>query len=193
MQQPEGTRRQVLEAAFATLREDGFAGTTSRAIADRGGFNPALVFYYFGSMDALLLAALDWTNERRLEAYRTALANDPTIEDVVGAVTELYREDMASGHVAVVSQMVAGGMTRPELASEVVQRMRPWLGLCEEVLERVLDGSPLADAIPSRELAATVVTFYLGANVLTHLDPTALPADELLARLAWLKPLLEPQ
>ena len=71
------TKQRVVAAALETLREEGFAGTTTRAIARRGGFNQALVFYYFGSMDALLLAALDSTNEQRLEAYRSALADAP--------------------------------------------------------------------------------------------------------------------
>src|SRR3954463_14280312 len=70
MQAPDGTRNQILRAAFDTLEDKGFAAATSRAVAERGGFNQALVFYYFGSMDALLLAALDWTNERRREPVR---------------------------------------------------------------------------------------------------------------------------
>jgi AcrR family transcriptional regulator len=34
----QGTRHQIVEAALATLKEEGFAGATSRAIARRGGF-----------------------------------------------------------------------------------------------------------------------------------------------------------
>ena len=63
MQAADSTRQQILQAAFDTLRDRGFAAATSRAVAERGGFNQALVFYYFGSMDTLLLASLDWTNE----------------------------------------------------------------------------------------------------------------------------------
>jgi AcrR family transcriptional regulator len=190
MQDPEGTRRQVLEAALATLKEVGFAGATSRAIAERGNFNSALVFYYFGSMDALLLAALDWTSEHRLTAYREVLAGATTIDDVLAQATRLYREDIASGHVAVVSQMIAGGVARPELAGEIVARLRPWVELCEEVVERTMGGSALSDLAPPRELASALVTFYLGANLLTHLDPSAHPAETLLDRLETIKPLL---
>ena len=169
--EPEGTRDQILAAALATLREDGFAAATSRAVAARGGFNQALVFYYFGSMDALLLAALDRTSEERLAAYRAALADARSLDDVVTMATRLYREDRDSGHIDVVSQMIAGSIARPELAPQMIERMQPWIDLSEEVLGRVAGETPIGAAIPTRELAYAVVTFYLGANLLTHLDP----------------------
>ncbi len=190
MQTPEGTRLQIVEAAFETLKAEGFTGTTSRAVAARGGFNPALIFYYFGSMDALLLATVDWTSERRLEAYRAAVADASTVEQLIAATTRLYREDRDSGHIAVVSQMIAGSIARPELAPEMIVRMQPWLELCEEVLDKILAGSPLATAIPTRELASAVVTFYLGANLLTHLDPDRARTDAVFARLEGLGPLV---
>ena len=189
MQAPDGTRNQILRAAFDTLEDKGFAAATSRAVAERGGFNQALVFYYFGSMDALLLAALDWTNERRLSAYRAALADAKTLDEVFATAARLFEEDRESGHVTVVSQMIAGSVARPELAPETLKRMQPWLELCEQTLERVLGTSALAQALPTRDLAYAVVNFYLGANVLTHLEGDRARADELLARLRALEPL----
>src|SRR3954447_22213170 len=115
MQAPDGTRNQILRAAFDTLEDKGFAAATSRAVAERGGFNQALIFYYFGSMDALLLEALDWTNERRLEKYRAELAETQSVDQVMAVIRRLYEEDRESGHITVVSQMIAGSVVRPEL------------------------------------------------------------------------------
>jgi AcrR family transcriptional regulator len=189
MQAPDGTKQQIVQAAFDTLRERGFAAASSRAVAERGGFNQALVFYYFGSMDALLLAALDWTNEQRLTIYREALAGAKTLDDLLTRAAPLFDEDRKTGHVTVVSQMIAGSVARPELASETLKRMEPWLELCEQTLGRVLGGSPLLQALPTRELAYAVVTFYLGANLLTHLEADRARADALLDRLRELEPL----
>jgi len=191
MQGVEGTRRQILEATLETLREEGFTGTTSRAVAGRGSFNPALIFYYFGSMDGVLLAALDWTSEQRLAAYREALAKAASIEEVVAETGRLYREDRDSGHITVISQMIAGSIARPELAPEMIVRMQPWIDLIEQVLQRLLSGSQLTAAIPSAELAYAVATFYLGANLLTHLDPDRERTDALFARLDEVQPLLD--
>jgi len=54
-------------AALETVKAAGFAGATTRAIARTGGFNQALIYYHFGSLDTLLLAALDHTSGERLE------------------------------------------------------------------------------------------------------------------------------
>ncbi len=47
----------ILAAARDAFAETGFAGTTIRAVARAADVDPALVYHYFGSKDALLDAA----------------------------------------------------------------------------------------------------------------------------------------
>ena len=187
---PEGTRRTIIEAAVETLKDEGFVGATSRAVAARGGFNPALIFYYYGSMDALLLAALDFTSEQRLTAYREAVSRAASLGELIAAAKRLYQEDRASGHITVVSQMIAGSITRPELAPEMIDRMQPWIDLCQDALRPLLMDMPFARTIDAEDLAYAVVTFYLGANLLTHLDPDRTRTDSLFSRIDELEPTL---
>ena len=42
------TKQGLVEAAIETLKAEGFAGASARAIAGRAGCNQALVFYHFG-------------------------------------------------------------------------------------------------------------------------------------------------
>ena len=63
-----GTKLQIVEAALETLKTKGFAGASAREIARTGGFNQALIFYHFGSVRNVLLAALDLVSERRMRA-----------------------------------------------------------------------------------------------------------------------------
>jgi AcrR family transcriptional regulator len=167
------TRQQIAAAALEALRTVGFAGATSRAIARIGGFNQALIFYHYGSVEQLLLAALDLTSEERMARYRTAVDGAGTLEELMHVARLIYREDSESGHVAVISQLVAGSMARPELAKGVVERVEPWVEFCEHAIRKVIAGSPLEDALPVRDLAYGAVSFYLGANLLTHLDGAA--------------------
>jgi len=51
------TKRSLVAAAIETLKTEGFAGASARAIAARAGCNQALIFYHFGSVVTLLLAA----------------------------------------------------------------------------------------------------------------------------------------
>ena len=183
------TRDRIVDAALETLKTEGFAGATSRAIARAGDFNQALIFYHFGTLDALLLAALDRTSEERLARYREAVAKATTAVELAEVAASVYREDRDRGHMTVVSQMIAGSVARPELAPEVLARMEPWIELCEEALAKALSDLPVADVVPLRELAYAVTTFYLGLNLLTHLDEDRERTEALVARLQLLAPL----
>ena len=185
----QSTRDQIARAALEALRTEGFAGATSRAIARIGGFNQALIFYHYGNLETLLLAALDLTGEERMARYTEALDGASTLEDLVRVARQIYREDSESGHVAVVSQMVAGSLARPELAKGVIERIEPWVAFCESAIRKVIAGSPLEGTVPTRELAYGVVSYYLGANLLTHLGGGA-RTDALFERAEELAPAL---
>ena len=184
------TRTRILDAALETLKEDGFSGASSRAIARRGDFNPALIFYHFGSLDDLLLAALDRTSRERLQRYREAIGEAETVEELVRAATQVYAEDRDSGHMSVVAQMIAASIARPELAPAMVSRMEPWIDLAEEGIGKLLSRLDVPELLPLREVAYASVTFYLGVNLLTHLDEDRTRTDALFARLQSLAPLL---
>ncbi len=164
------TRDRLVEAALTTLRTRGFPGTTARAIARAGKLNQALIFYHFGSLDRLLLAALDLTSARRLDRYQSALAEVTSLTDAIAVMSRLYAEDVEVGHVAAVQEMVAGGSSVPGLRPEVVARMEPWVRFAEGVIARLLKGTLLESVLPTRDFAYTAVALYFGIETLTHLD-----------------------
>jgi AcrR family transcriptional regulator len=186
----EATRERIVAAALKTLKDKGFAGATSRAIARTGDFNQALIYYHFGSVDDLLLAALDKTSAERLERYRAEVDKAETPEQLAEVAARVYKEDRDRGHMTVVSQMIAGSVARPELAPEMLARMEPWIELCEEALGKAFSSLPVAQVVPLRELAYALTTFYLGLNLLTHLDEDRERTEALVARLQGLAPLL---
>ncbi len=186
-----GTRLQIVEAALETLKREGFAGATSRAIARAGGFNQALIFYHFGSLDALLLAALDHTSAERLERYRKAVDEAGTVEELLSVAARVHAEDRRTGHTTVVAQMIAGSVARPELAPQMIARMEPWIDLCEQALAKALDRLRLTTPLPLRDIAYAVATFYLGVNLLTHLDERG-RIDRLFSRVESLAPIVAP-
>jgi AcrR family transcriptional regulator len=58
------------------MLEEGYAAATSRRVAAKAGVKPALVHYYFPSMDDLFLAVLRAGAEANLVRQREALADD---------------------------------------------------------------------------------------------------------------------
>jgi AcrR family transcriptional regulator len=183
------TKETMLDAAVRTVRDLGYAGTTSRAIAARGKFNQALIYYHYGSVDGLLLAALDALGAQRLQRYQRLVDDAESPEELLDAARRIYRADRRSGHVAFVSQLVAAGMAKPELGRQVLERMEPWIELAEDAVRKALRHTPL-EGLPVSELAYAVVTYYLGLNLLTELDPRRARADALLEQLRHALPLV---
>jgi len=175
----EGTRQRIVEAAVQTIKERGFAATSARAIAATGGFNQALVFYHFGSVNDLLVAALDRTSELRMARYKAAIDPVGTLPELLAVASEAYREDLAGGHIKVLAELIAGASAVPELKAQIAARMEPWITLTEEAVERVIAPSALAPLVASQDLAFAIVSLYLGAAMLTHLTDDPRPAESL--------------
>ena len=187
----EGTRQRIVEAAVQTIKERGFAATSARAIAATGGFNQALVFYHFGSVNDLLIAALDRTSEVRMARYRAAIDSVDTLPELLAVASEAYQEDLAGGHIKVLAEMIAGASAIPELGPAIGARMQPWVDFTEEAVVRVMAGSSLAPLVPSRDVAFAIVSLYLGAAMLTHLAGDPAPAESLFRTGTNVAPLLQ--
>jgi AcrR family transcriptional regulator len=187
---PGGTKEQVVEATLETLRRGGLKNASARAIARTGGFNSALIFYYFGSLDGVLLAALDASSAANLARYREALEGIDDAGELVATVLRLYREDVASGHSIVVAELIGASHARPELRPAIVERTRPWIDLIEATLRRVMAGSPLASLADPRDLASAVMATSLGINLFAYLDDDAGRVDDLFALAERLLPAL---
>jgi AcrR family transcriptional regulator len=175
------TRERVVRAALRTLAADGFAATSARAIAKRGGFAPGVIYYHFDDLEHLLLATLEWTSDLRLARYREELAGVTSAGELLRRLRALYAEDLAEGHVAAVQELVAGASSSPRLGPAIVERLRPWLRLTEEVARQFLAGTPLESVVPAAELSLAVVALYLGLETLTHLDRDRPGAESLFA------------
>jgi AcrR family transcriptional regulator len=187
----EGTRSRIVEAAVQTIKERGFAATSARAIAATGGFNQALVFYHFGSVNDLLIAALDHTSTVRMARYKAAIDSVDTLPELLAVASEAYQEDLAGGHIKVLAEMIAGASAMPELGPEIAARMQPWITFTEEAVIRVLAGSSVGPLVPSGDLAFAIVSLYLGAAMLTHLTGDAAPSESLFRTGAKVGPLFE--
>jgi AcrR family transcriptional regulator len=185
-----GTPRLLVDAAIETLREQGFAGASARAIAARAGCNQALIFYHFGSVANLLLAALDETSRRRMERYRASVEAAEDLTELARVAAEIYREDLDAGHITVLAQMIAAASSTPGLGPEVAARIAPWVDFTETTLQRVFGSAPIAQLVPARDLAFAVAALYLGVEMISQLDEDRAQAEALLAAAVRLSGLL---
>lgn len=70
------TRDMLIDATIQIMVEDGYAAATSRRVASEAGVKPALVHYYFPTMDELYLDVFRRGAATYLESQKQALASD---------------------------------------------------------------------------------------------------------------------
>ena len=117
----------------------------------RAGYSQALVFYHFGSVNDLLLAALDEVSARRMEAYRGLLDRATSVTALAESARAIFVEDLDAGYVRVLIEMITGAHAVPGLGDQVAERLRPWRDLAEDAVQRALGRSAAARLLPPAE------------------------------------------
>jgi AcrR family transcriptional regulator len=163
-QTERGASQRILEAAQTVLARDGFAALTARAIAAEAGTNLALLNYYFGSKEQLLLAIFDELDRQRLGRQREMYADraEPLSTKWRRAIA-YYRQDLSDGYVRVLQELTAYGYSNPVISSAVRDRMNEWRVLLEDVASSYLPA--LGIAVPSSMVASAVASLWYGMEV----------------------------
>jgi AcrR family transcriptional regulator len=177
------TRSTLISAAIETLKVDGSTGASARAIARRAGCNQGLVFYHFGSVANLLLAALDAVSADRLAQYGAAAALAQSPSDLANLAEVIFQEDLDAGHATVLVELISGASSMPGFGAEVATRIEAWTRFAQSAIDRSIDPRVLAVTAPSSELAYGVVAMYLGLEMLSHLNGDRSQALSLFGRL----------
>ena len=175
-----GTKLQIAEAALETLKTVGFAGASARVIAHQGGFNQALIFYHFGSVQSLLLAAFDLISERRMQEYGPQIEAAVSATELARLARQIYDDDLRRGYVTALGEMVAGGVSDPALGTAVATRIEPWIEMIAGKIEQLLSDSALRPLLPTQEVAFGIVAAYFGVDMLSHLKQDRSRAEALL-------------
>ncbi len=167
----DATKQRIIAAALECLRTNGVGGTSARAIARIGEFNQALIFYHFGSVTELLVAASTSESERRAARYAERLADVRTLPELVVVARALHDEETQQGSVAVLTQMMAAAAHSAELRQAVLDGFGPWMRLVEGAIDRVLADTPYAGLLPTNDLAFAISSLFLGVELVSSLDP----------------------
>jgi AcrR family transcriptional regulator len=189
--EPVDTKRRILDAAIDTLREDGFAVASARTIARRGDFNQALIFYHYGTLNGLVLAAFDEVTRARIERYVEVFEGPEYLATKLLAMRELYRDDRESGRLRVITEVIGGANLRPDLAPEVAARIDPWLDMTDGVVGDIIAKVGLAGVVEPRDAAFAISACFLGMDLLGNLGYDEARPERLMEIAATLAPMLE--
>lgn len=72
----------MLDACEEVLRDLGYGALTSRAVAERAGVKQRLVYYYFETMDELIVETFRRLKERDLQRMTDALAGNHSLREI---------------------------------------------------------------------------------------------------------------
>jgi AcrR family transcriptional regulator len=96
----EARRIQMLRAATELICERGFSETRISDVAKRAGVSSALVIYYFGTRDRLLVDALRFSEEAFYEAAEAMLAEVSSVRERISLLIEWTCIPSRDGEVA---------------------------------------------------------------------------------------------
>ena len=154
------TRDAILAAALRLLAREGYQGVTARQIAAEAGTNVALVNYYFGSKQNLLLALFDELDRDKLGRQQTMYAADVPLSAKWRQAVDFYRQDLEDGFVRMLQELIALGYGNPAIAERVRSHINDWNALLEEVAAAYLP--ELGIDLPPRLVVGAVTSLWQG-------------------------------
>jgi AcrR family transcriptional regulator len=166
------TKDKLLAAATESLRADGIAGLSARAIAARAAVNQALIFYHFGTVAELVDAACRRAVDDSAGFYREQFAAVTSLRELLALGRQLHEREKAIGNVAMMAQLMSGAQRDEALAGAARYAMTRWNREIEAVLERVLRGSPLAGLTDAGQLARAISAGFIGLELYEGIDPS---------------------
>jgi AcrR family transcriptional regulator len=152
-----------LDAAERLLIKEGAEGISTRQLAREAGQNHGLVHYYFGSVDELLLQALERFTNRVLDRQRAMYETDAPFADKWRAAMSYIEEDLASGYPKVWAELEALAWNKPDLRRRLRVVSDRWRSLLRDALSDAIDELGLEpDRFSAEALAALVMQFNKG-------------------------------
>jgi AcrR family transcriptional regulator len=150
----------LLDAAERLLVDVGYAGITTRRLAEEAGVNNGLVHYYFGSIENLLVRTLERFTDRLIARQRALYADPeiPFIEKWRTAMRFLLSEDVEYEKVWYELQALA--WNRPELRERVDHVNVEWRSVLIEALAKPRKRYGIE--MPLDALVSLVITFNEG-------------------------------
>jgi AcrR family transcriptional regulator len=140
--QDSATSNALLDATERVLRDEGYAAATSRRIAAEAGVKQQLVYYYFRTMDDLLLATFKRRTERALARLEQDVAADQPIQAIWKNLTTMVDGKLVFEFVALANRHEG---IRQEVARYMTQSRRMEASaIARQFSERGIEPGPIS-------------------------------------------------
>ena len=183
-----GTATAILEAARRCLLADGYSAMSTRKVATEAGVPLSQVHYHFGSKANLLLAVLADQDRRLIARQQHMYADDAPLWKRYEQACDFLEDDLESGYVRVLQEMIAAGWSTPAVAERVRAIQHGWIDLLTGVAEEAEQRFGSLGPFTARELATLVACAFVGGEELLLLgfDRQRVPVRSALRRVGQL-------
>ena len=179
------TEQRFLDAAERLLVTVGYAGITTRKLADEAGVNLGLVHYYFGSMEEVFLQVLERFTAQLIARQRAMYA-------APGPYIEKWREAMRyldddRPYQKIWWELQAMAWNRPEFRARVARVQRAWGDAMRDAVAEALERYKLDEGDFSTEAWITLIMTVNEGIILERLSGIDRGHRELLTAIdKWL-------
>jgi AcrR family transcriptional regulator len=156
------TATRILQAAYRRLATDGYARLNMRDVAAEAEVNHALIHYYFGSKDQLVIAVLDEANRQLLERQKQMYQTPGDFAAKWAQARAFYEQDLASGFVRVQMELWAASLSNAALRENFVPRFMAWHRVLEDAVRDALAHYQLDLPVSPEAIATWIVDFWFG-------------------------------
>lgn len=179
------TRTLIMEAARGRLLADGYAGLSTRKVAEQARVPVSQLHYHFGSKQGLILALFAEENQRRLDRQRGMYGEDLPLWRRYERACDFLEDDLDSGYVRVLQEMIAAGWSNRGVCEAVRELLSGWFRLLADVVREAGRRYGTLGPFTAEELAALVGSAFLGSEELLLLgfDRQLLPVRSALRRV----------
>ena len=157
----------LMDAAEGLLYEVGYAGVTTRAVAEAAGVNHGLVHYYFGSMEELLTQTLERFVEQLALALESLYA-DPNLSfaEKWRLGSRFWVDEPTSRFPKILLELLAMGWNMPALRARLTEVHAQFRAIFEHHFGQALGAYDLDESqFPLKVIVAAVTSFQLGLIV----------------------------
>lgn len=122
----------IMDVTEEILRDEGISALTSRNITDRIDANQRLVFYYFETMDELIIETFRRMSKRELERLQIALNSKQSLRELWKILEVTLDTKLVSEYVTIANRM-------EDLKKEVQAHILHVRKLHIEVISRIMN------------------------------------------------------
>jgi TetR/AcrR family transcriptional regulator len=173
------TERTIFDAALAVFAREGKRGARMQEIADAADINKAMLHYYFSDKETLYEKVFDFTMQRFMASFSTALKEAPTFEETlrifINGYVEFVRDNEAAMRLMVQENLAEGTLFAEKLHAFKQQDQAPPKILIETIASAAASGEirPVDPHQTVLSVVSTCLFFFVTRPTVEVIHPAA--------------------